>query len=88
MQTPNGDNRNDYDHKVGSDIDHACAYQDRVLVHALLPLGNNRTFIDAFKSDSQDESNGIQAIPPEDEPDCPPDSSPPYTRRDEETLVE
>ena len=69
VQTPDSHNRDNQDHYIGSDIDYTCADQDCVSVHALLALGHESGFADAFKSHSQDKSDCIEEVPPEDEPD-------------------
>lgn len=79
VQAPNGGNGNDQDHQIGGNIDHARADKHCVLVNALASCGNDVVFAEAFESDGEHQSNGVEEIPPEHEPDGPPDGSPAYT---------
>ena len=88
MQAPNGGNWDDQDHQIGGNIDHARADEDCIFVDALATCGNEVVFADAFESDGEHQSNGVEEVPPEDEPNRPPDGGPAYTRRDKKPLIE
>ena len=88
MQTPYGDEGNYQDYQIGGDIDDTCANQNSVFIDTLLALSHQGIFSDTLECDGQDKSNGVEQIPPECQPDGPPDARPAGAMGDKEALVQ
>lgn len=88
MQTPDSNQRNYQDYKIGGDIDDTRADQNSVFIDTLLALGHQGIFADTLECDGQDKGNGVEQVPPEGQPDGPPDARPASTVGDEEALVQ
>ena len=71
MQAPNSNNRNDENHEIGDDIDCRGTDKDSELVNTISVAGLDLFFTHALCEYCQDQRQGVEKVPPKDEPDRP-----------------
>ena len=71
MQAPNSNDRNDKNHKIGDDIDCRGTDKDSKLVNTILITGLDLFFTHALGQHCQDQRQGVEKVPPKNEPDGP-----------------
>ena len=69
VQSPDGDDGDDEDHDVAGDVDSAGADEEGVFVDALFAVGDTDVFSGAFGRFGDDQSDGVEDVVPEAEPD-------------------